>query len=175
MTTQAGARATREAKLEALQQQLTDSVAALVTDEDWKRALTFAAQFRSRSFNNTMLIYVQHFSAFKEGRVPEPTPTYVAGFHQWLSLGRHVEKGQRGYGILAPVTARFASTPDPLRARLPVRDRSGETVSRSSSASSPRTSGTRYPEISDPVDAASSTVSHDYVTEPRRLAVVVRI
>ncbi len=42
-------------------------------------------------------------------RVPEPTPTYVAGFHQWLSLGRHVVKGQHGYGILAPVTARFAS------------------------------------------------------------------
>jgi hypothetical protein len=44
--------------------------------------------------------------------VPEPTPTYVAGFQQWLSLGRHVVKGQHGYGILAPVTARFAS-PNP--------------------------------------------------------------
>ena len=110
MTTQARTRASREAKLEALQQQLSESVAALVTGEDWKRALTFAAQFRSRSFNNTMLIYAQHFSAFNEGRVPEPTPTFVAGFHQWLSLGRHVLKGQQGYGILAPVTARFAST-----------------------------------------------------------------
>ncbi|MBF4770443.1 serine/arginine repetitive matrix protein 2 [Nocardioides agariphilus] len=109
MTTQARPRATREEKLEALQQQLSESVAALVTGEDWKRALTFAARFRSRSFNNTMLIYVQHYSAFDEGRVPEPTPTYVAGFQQWLSLGRHVEKGQHGYGILAPVTARFAS------------------------------------------------------------------
>lgn len=112
MTTRIRGRATRETRLEALQQQLSESVAALVTGEDWKRALTFAAQFRSRSFNNTLLIYVQHFSAFEEGRVPEPTPTYVAGFHQWLSLGRHVAKGQRGYGILAPVTARFAS-PNP--------------------------------------------------------------
>src|SRR6478609_991471 len=109
MTAQARTRATREAKLEALQQQLTDSVAALVTGEDWKRALTFAAQFRSRSFNNTILIYAQHYAAFHEGRVPDPTPTYVAGFHQWHSLGRHVVKGQNGYGILAPVTARFAS------------------------------------------------------------------
>jgi hypothetical protein len=115
MTTQVRVGATREAKLEALQQQLTDSVAALVTGEDWKRALTFAAQFRSRSFNNTMLIYVQHYSAYNEGRVPDPTPTYVAGFHQWLSLGRHVVKGQHGYGILAPVTARFAS-PNPTDA-----------------------------------------------------------
>jgi antirestriction protein ArdC len=100
----------REAKLDALQAQLTDAVAALVTGEDWKRALTFAAQFRSRSFNNAMLIYAQHYQAYGEGRVPEPTPTYVAGFHQWISLGRHVMKGQAGYGILAPVTARFASS-----------------------------------------------------------------
>jgi hypothetical protein len=112
VTTQTRARAARETKLEALQQQLSESVAALVTGEDWKRALTFAAQFRSRSFNNSMLIQAQHYAAYNEGRVPEPTPSYVAGFHQWLSLGRHVVKGQQGYGILAPVTARFAS-PNP--------------------------------------------------------------
>lgn len=115
MTTHVRARASREAKLEALQEQLSDGVSALVTGEDWRRALTFAAQFRSRSFNNTMLIYAQHFSAYNEGRVPEPTPTYVAGFHQWLTLGRHVQKGQHGYGILAPVTARLAS-PNPSNA-----------------------------------------------------------
>jgi len=99
----------RDAKLEALQRGLTDAVASLVTSNDWKRAMEFAARFRARSFNNTMLIYAQHHGAFSEGRVPAPTPTYVAGFRQWLTLGRHVEKGQRGYGILAPVTARFAS------------------------------------------------------------------
>ena len=36
---------TREAKLDALQHQLTQSVSALVTGEDWKRALVFAARF----------------------------------------------------------------------------------------------------------------------------------
>lgn len=102
--------AAREAKLEAIQQQLTQSVSALVTGEDWKRALEFAARFRSRSFNNTMLIYVQHHAAYQQGRVAEPMPTYVAGFKQWLSLNRHVVKGQGGYAILAPVTARFASS-----------------------------------------------------------------
>jgi hypothetical protein len=102
--------AAREEKLEAIQQQLTTSVSALVTGEDWKRALEFAARFRSRSFNNTMLIYVQHHAAYQQGLVPEPIPTYVAGFKQWLSLNRHVMKGQSGYAILAPVTARFAST-----------------------------------------------------------------
>ena len=72
--------------------------------------MEFAARFRTRSFNNTLLISVQHAAAFQEGRVPEPAPSYVAGFKQWLSLGRHVMKGQSGYAILAPVTARFASS-----------------------------------------------------------------
>jgi antirestriction protein ArdC len=103
-------RSARDARIEALQKQLATSVSALVSGEDWRRALEFAARFRSRSFSNTMLIYVQHYKAFEEGRVPEPTPTYVAGFKQWLSLDRHVMKGQTGYAILAPVTARFASS-----------------------------------------------------------------
>jgi len=103
-------RSARDARIEALQQQLATSVSALVSGEDWRRALEFAARFRSRSFSNTMLIYVQHYKASEEGRVPEPTPTYVAGFKQWLSLDRHVMKGQTGYAILAPLTARFASS-----------------------------------------------------------------
>ena len=101
----------REAKIDALHQKLTDAVDALVTGDDWRQALEFAARFRSRSFNNTLLIFGQHSAAFQEGRVPGPVPTYVAGFKQWLSLNRHVMKGQGGYAILAPVTARFASTP----------------------------------------------------------------
>ena len=102
----------RDARLEAVQQRLTASVAALVTGEDWRRALEFAARFRARSFGNTMLIYLAHHEAFEAGKVPNPTPTYVAGFKQWQSLGRQVQKGQSGYAILAPNTARFAtSTP----------------------------------------------------------------
>lgn len=102
--------AAREAKLEALQNKLTESVTTLVSGEDWKRAMEFAAKFRSRSFNNTLLIAVAHLEAHLEGRVPEPMPTYVAGFHQWQTLGRSVMKGQVGYPILAPVTARYATT-----------------------------------------------------------------
>ena len=138
----------REAKLEALQQKLTEAVGALVTGEDWRRALEFAARFRSRSFNNTMLIYVQHYAAYQQGRVPEPTPTYVAGFKQWLSLDRHVMKGQSGYAILAPVTARFASsTPEATdswrrlaRGEKPAPARGGPVPD--GRAASPRTSGT---------------------------------
>ena len=74
------ARAARDAKLDALHEQLTGAVESLVSGDDWKQALQFAARFRARSFNNTLLIFAQHQSAFEAGRVPEPVPTYVAGF-----------------------------------------------------------------------------------------------
>ncbi|UOR02372.1 ArdC-like ssDNA-binding domain-containing protein [Leucobacter allii] len=106
------ARAARGAKLDEVREQLNAQVEKLVTGEDWKRALTFAAKFRSRSVNNSWLIFAQHQAMWEAGRVPDPMPTYVAGFRQWEQLGRHVEKGQRGYAILAPVTGKFAS-PNP--------------------------------------------------------------
>ena len=43
----------REAKLDAIHDQLTRSVEALVTGDDWRRALEFAARFRSRSAGRT--------------------------------------------------------------------------------------------------------------------------
>lgn len=101
--------AERNAKLDALHENLTAAVESLVTGDDWIRAMTFAARFRSRSFNNTLLIWMAHSGAYENGRVPEPMPTYVAGFQQWQQLERHVIKGQSGYQILAPVTARMAS------------------------------------------------------------------
>lgn len=101
--------AAREAKLEEIAARLEAAVAELTTGEDWRRAMTFAAKFRSRSFGNVLLIYTQHTAAHAEGRVAEPDPTYVAGFQQWRLLGRSVDKGQRGYMIYAPVTRRFAS------------------------------------------------------------------
>ena len=102
-------RSEREAKLEALHERLTAAVEGLVTGEDWARAMVFAARFRSRSFANTLLIYAQHAERYAAGSVTEPWPSYVAGFRQWESLGRSVDRGQRGYMIQAPVTARFAS------------------------------------------------------------------
>ncbi|WP_083289108.1 ArdC-like ssDNA-binding domain-containing protein [Jiangella alba] len=95
---------------------LESAVEDLVTGEDWIRAIRFAANFRSRSFGNTLLIYVQHHQAYLEGRVPEPMPTFVAGYKQWRKLGRSVDRGQSGYAILAPVTRRFATT-DPTDPR----------------------------------------------------------
>ena len=104
------ARAARDAKLDELHERLTGAVETLVSGEDWARALEFAARFRSRSFNNTLLIWVQHEAAFEAGRVPNPVPSFVAGYRQWQQLGRQVQKGQPGYMIFAPVTGRFASS-----------------------------------------------------------------
>lgn len=110
MATDEDARAVRDAKLDALHEKLTDAVSQLTSGEDWRQALEFAARFRSRSFNNTLLIWVQHQTAYEAGRVPEPVPSYVAGFKQWQALGRQVAKGQSGYMIFAPVKGRFASS-----------------------------------------------------------------
>jgi hypothetical protein len=104
------ARAARDAKLDALHEQLAGAVEQLVSGDDWRRALEFAARFRSRSFGNTLLIWSQHLDAYEAGRVPDPEPTYVAGYKHWQVLGRQVAKGQAGYQIVAPVTGRFATT-----------------------------------------------------------------
>jgi len=109
MATRQEAREARETKLDELHEKLAGAVEQLVSGPDWARALAFAARFRSRSFNNTLLIWVQHHGAYEQGRVPEPFPSYVAGYKQWQQLGRQVEKGQPGYQILAPVTGRFAT------------------------------------------------------------------
>lgn len=101
---------TRYPNLERLHEQLTTAVNQIVAGEDWRSALAFAARFRSRSFTNTLLIRAQHLDAFEQGRVSAPEPTYVAGYKQWQSLGRQVEKGQPGYMIFAPVTGRFVSS-----------------------------------------------------------------
>jgi hypothetical protein len=100
----------REGRLAEFSARLEEAIEELTTGEDWMRAIRFAASFRSRSFGNTLLIYVQHSQAHLEGRVPDPFPSYVAGFKQWQKLGRSVDRGQSGYAILAPVTRRFATT-----------------------------------------------------------------
>lgn len=103
-------REAREARLSELSGRLEGAVGRLVSGEDWAAAVRFAARFRSRSFANTLLIFAQHQDAYEQGRVSEPFPSYVAGFKQWKALRRQVSKGQPGYMIFAPVTARFATT-----------------------------------------------------------------
>lgn len=103
------ARAKRQAKLEVMHERMVGEVERLVTGDDWRRALEFATKFRSRSFHNVLLIHLAHEEAYAHGLVPDPAPTYVAGYRQWQTLGRSVMKGQPGAQIMAPVKVRVAS------------------------------------------------------------------
>jgi antirestriction protein ArdC len=109
MWTETNIRTDRDVKIEALQERLAMAVKRLVTGDDWRKAIEFSARFRSRSFRNSALIAAQHLEAHELGLVPDPYPTYVAGFKQWQSLGRSIVKGRHGYQIFAPVKGRFAS------------------------------------------------------------------
>ena len=84
----------------AAQEVLATEVAALVTGDDWRQFLDFQAKLHDYSANNVMLIFAQHAKAYEEGRVPDPTPTYIAGFNTWRALGRQVDRGQHGYADL---------------------------------------------------------------------------
>ncbi|TFC86335.1 ArdC family protein [Cryobacterium sp. TMT4-31] len=110
MSTKPQARQDWDAKLASLHERLVASVEELVNGDEWSRALEFSARFRSRSFNNSLLIWAQHSEAHERGTVPTELPSYVAGFRHWQALGRHVIAGQKGYMIFAPLTARFASS-----------------------------------------------------------------
>jgi antirestriction protein ArdC len=78
---------TRTAIIERLErgfQEVQDS-------ERFQDYLSTCARFHHYSAHNTLLIWTQR-----------PDATRVAGFHTWRKLGRHVLKGEKGIGILAP-------------------------------------------------------------------------
>lgn len=93
----------RAAKVAAAQEILQAEIGRITTGDDWRRFLTLQSRLHHYSANNTQLIWTQHAQAYAEGRVTEPDPTYVAGFTTWKALGRSVNRGQRGYAVLAPM------------------------------------------------------------------------
>ena len=97
------------ASVAAAEAVLADEVAGLVTGEDWRQFLDDQARFYDLDAHNVLLVVSQHLSAYGQGRVPDPSPTYVASFDTWKALGRHVERGQHGYTLLVPGRA---SDPD---------------------------------------------------------------
>jgi DNA primase len=80
-------------RVQGLRDQLETSLQALVTGDDWQSWLATASKFHKYSFNNQLLILAQC-----------PEATMVAGFNTWKSLNRHVVKGSKSIGILAPLT-----------------------------------------------------------------------
>jgi hypothetical protein len=74
---------------------LVDEVHKVLSSDGWRAWLRTAARFHQYSFLNTLLIHAQR-----------PDATHVAGYRVWQSLGRQVDKGQRGIRILAPIVRR---------------------------------------------------------------------
>jgi N-terminal domain of anti-restriction factor ArdC len=102
------------ARVELAQQVLLREVERLQSGEDWRSYLAFQAALHSYSPRNVMLLAAQHARAYAEGRVSAPEATYVAGFRTWRALGRSVNKGQKGYAVLAPIRydRRYAVDPE---------------------------------------------------------------
>ena len=91
--------AERDWKIKALHDEISEAVLALVADPAWRAMLDTATKFHGYSLANQLSI---HWHADRQGF----TPTRVAGFRTWKSLGRRVRKGSKGLPILAPCTYR---------------------------------------------------------------------
>ena len=78
-------------KIKLALERIDDSLAAINTNEDWLKYLSFQSLFYNYSFGNAMLIYSQN-----------PEAIYVKGYRAWNKLGRYVKKGSKGLAILAP-------------------------------------------------------------------------
>lgn len=69
--------------------------------EALKRFLDCMSRFYEYSWHNCLLIARQM-----------PDASLVAGFRRWLKMGRHVRKGEKGIGILAPLAYRSKPSAD---------------------------------------------------------------
>lgn len=78
-----------------LVKQLDDGVREVMASGDMRSYLAMQARFHRYSWSNVLLILAQ-----------KPEATRVAGFSTWIDLGRHVNRGEHGITILAPVFRR---------------------------------------------------------------------
>lgn len=104
--------AERAQRVEQLTEAMADRVSAIATGAEAQELVAFVAQFRSRSPRNAMLIYQQWEARCQAQEDPAQRPerpSMIAGYKQFQEMGRQVRKGEKGYQILSPVTARFAS------------------------------------------------------------------
>lgn len=81
---------------------LTGEVDEAGASEEVRKFMDFQAKIRSRSFHNSLLIYIQDKQA-----------THVEGFRAWeTKFGRRVKKGALAITIFAPRTPKKAAEPD---------------------------------------------------------------
>jgi antirestriction protein ArdC len=78
---------------------LRQATEALLSSEGWQRWVRARATFHHYSMSNTLLL--AHQCAARG-----ITPTHVAGFRAWLSLGRAVRRGESALWVIAPMAVR---------------------------------------------------------------------
>src|SRR4029077_11478233 len=72
-------------------QRFEDAVGAIQDSASFRRWLDISSRFHQYSLGNQLLI------AFAR-----PDATYVAGYHTWPKMGRHVKRGEKGIAIMVP-------------------------------------------------------------------------
>jgi antirestriction protein ArdC len=93
----------RKARLDAAHAQIVAAIEAILSSEDWRAFLDFARKLHSYSAQNRMWLFQQ---AMVRGW---DDLGHVAGFSTWVSLGRHVRKGETGLAVLAPVRTKITA------------------------------------------------------------------
>lgn len=81
---------------------IADQLSRLSSHDDWLKTLRISSRFHRYSFRNRFLIALQNSEA-----------SFVAGFQTWKEMGRHVNKGEKGIRILAPLVKKVADEDDP--------------------------------------------------------------
>jgi len=90
----------RNARLSAAHAELASAVEAIASSDDWRAFLVFARKLHSYSARNKMWLFQQ---AMMRGW---DDLDHVVGFHTWLSLNRHVRKGELSLKVLAPCSVK---------------------------------------------------------------------
>lgn len=91
----------RDERLQEILATLERGIEGILTSEGYQRYLATMSRFHGYSFNNVMLIMCQR-----------PDATHVAGFHRWKSVGRFVQKGEKGIRIMVPYKAKIEQEGD---------------------------------------------------------------
>lgn len=87
----------REAKLAKAHEEIAAAAARFKDTQTWKDMLDYMAKMPQYSFRNLVWLHTQ---AHQRGSKESSFASYTA----WKKLGRHVQKGEKSYHVLAPVT-----------------------------------------------------------------------
>ena len=93
---------TKEEKTKQAFEMIEQGVKDVYSSDNFRKYLSCCSKFHSYSLNNALLILAQ-----------KPDATLVAGYNAWQhNFNRHVDKGERGLIILAPVTSKITQLMD---------------------------------------------------------------